>query len=117
MKLNIHAYRFDLTDEIRDYAAEKIGKLDKYYKNIVQADIKLESEPGDTANVRYMCKVAISVPGENIIADEKSDDIKKAIDFVESDLKRQLSKKKEKENPKKLARAKEAVRRFFGKEE
>lgn len=116
MKFNIHGFHFDVNDEVRNYAVEKIGKLDKYYRNIIIADVKLEAEEGDTANVRYICTVQLEVPGDNIVAKQKGQDIHEVIDLVADELKRQISKKKEKENPKKLARAKDAVRKFFGQE-
>lgn len=117
MKLNIHAFHFDLTDEVRDYAAEKIGKLEKYYKNIVMADVNLQSSPGDTANVRYICKVQLFVPKEDIFVETKAADIKESIDFAVEDLKRKIEKKKTKENPRRFIRAKDAVFKFFGREE
>lgn len=118
MKIDIRAIHFDLTDEIRDYAAEKIGKLDKYYKNIISAEIKMEEHEGVRADQdRFSCKVRLAIPGKDISNEEKGRDLHEAIDLVELELQRQLKKVKDKQNPKKLAKAKELVRRFFGKEE
>lgn len=118
MKIDIRAIHFDLTEEIRNYAAEKIGRLDKYYKNIIATEVKLEEHEGVRADQnRFSCKVRVEIPGKDIHAEENGQDLHEAIDLAEQDLSRQLRKVKEKNNPKKLARAKEAIRRFFGKEE
>ena len=61
MKIDITAVKFDLNTEIRDYTAEKIGKLEKYYKNIIKADVALEEHAGDTANVRYGTKIKVEI--------------------------------------------------------
>lgn len=118
MKIDIRAIHFDLTDDVRDYAAEKIGKLDKYFKNIISAEVKMEEHEGVRAEQdRYSCKVRLAIPGNDLDGEERGRDPKEAIDLVEQEMQRQIKKVKEKQNPKKLARAKEMVRRFFGKEE
>jgi putative sigma-54 modulation protein len=118
MKLDIRAVHFDLNDEIRDYAAEKIGKLDKFYKNIIMAEIKLMGNSGvEAVEDKFEATVRLSVPGKDVYAEEKGRDIHEAIDLVERELQRQLKKIKDKQNPKRLAKTKEIVRRFFGKEE
>lgn len=117
MKLNIHPVHFEITDEIRDYAAEKIGRLDKYYKNIIMADVKLVENNGVRADAdRFECSVRLSIPGKDVFSTEKGADMMAAIDMVEKELQYQLKKVKETKEPRRIARAKEAIQRFFGKD-
>jgi len=115
MKIDIRNVHLELDDATRDYAAEKIGRLEKYYKNIVKAEIVLEEHSGDTANVRYGCKAKVILPGNDLYAEEFDKDIKVAIDKVEAKLHHQLIKAKEKSNPSKIHKAKNWVKEFFGK--
>jgi ribosomal subunit interface protein len=117
MKIDITAVKFELDTKTRDYAAEKIGRLEKYYKNIVKASIALEEHAGDTANVRYGAKLKVELPGHDIFAEEFDKDIFTAIDMVEKKAKEQIVRTKEKRNPNPIHRAKKWVNGFFGDKE
>lgn len=117
MKINIKSVKFELDTKVRDYAADKVGRLEKYYKNIVKADVALEEHSGDTANVRYGVKVRIEIPGRDVFAEEFDKDIFTAIDKVEKKLREQLVRNKEKHNPNPIHRARSWVKGFFGEKE
>lgn len=117
MKINIRAVHFELTNETRDYAAEKIGKLDDYYKNIIKADVAIESHESEAKHgYRYIAKVTLSVPGKNIFAEATGPDQYFAIDNVEEKLKIQIEKIKGKQNKGKIDKFQNIIRRFIGKE-
>lgn len=117
MKINIKAIHFDLTDELRDYAAEKIGKLDDYYKNIILADIGIENHESEKKQkYSYVAKVRLSVPGKDIFADGTGPDEFSAIDNVQGKIKVQLEKLKSKQNQGKIDKFQSLIRDFFGKE-
>lgn len=115
MKIEIRNVHLELEEKTRDYAAEKIGRLEKYYKNIVKAEITLEEHSGDTADVRYGCKVKIVLPGNDLFAEDFDKEITVAIDKVEAKLRDQIVRAKEKQNPSKIHQAKKWVKEFFGK--
>ncbi len=116
MKINIRAIHFNLTDELRDYAAEKIGKLDTYYKNIILADIGIENHESEAKDQHhYIAKVKLVVPGKDLFADGTGADEFAAIDNVEQKLKVQIDKLKGKQNKGKLDEFQSLIRSFFGK--
>lgn len=115
MKIDIRNVHFEMDEKTRDYAAEKIGRLEKYFKNIVKAEVTLEEHGGDTPNVKYGCKVRVMIPGNDLFAEEYARDIFSSIDTVEAKLQQQLRKVKEKNTPNKIHRAKNWVKNFFGK--
>jgi ribosomal subunit interface protein len=117
MKIDITAVKFELDTKVRDYAAEKIGRLEKYYKNIVKADVTLEEHAGDTANVRYGAKVRVEIPGGDIFAEDFDKDIYTAIDKTEKKAREQLVRTKEKRNPNPIHRARKWIKGFFGDKE
>lgn len=117
MKINIKAIHFEIKDEIRDYAAEKIGKLDNYYKNIIKADIFIENHESEPKNGNnYTTRVRLSVPGKNLFAEAVGVDEFSSIDNVEDKLKKQIEKLKGKQNKGKLDKFQGMVRNFFGKD-
>jgi ribosomal subunit interface protein len=115
MKIDIRAVHFGLDKETRDYAAEKIGHLEKYYKNIIAAEIGITCDHEDTAGSSYSVKAKLVIPGKDLFAESGSRNINEAIDKAEDRLHQQIIKLREKNNPKHLHRAKEWVRNFFGR--
>lgn len=115
MKIDIRAVHFELDEKSRNYAAEKIGGLEKYYKNIIKTEIVLEEHGGDTPNVKYGCKARLYIPGKDLFAEEFGIDIMSSIDSVENKLQQQIRKAKEKNSPNKIHQARAWMRNFFGK--
>lgn len=117
MKIDISTKHFQLDTKERDYVAEKIGRLEKFYNNIIKAQVIIDEQAGNTANVRYICKVTLSVPGQDLFAEESSRNVTTAVDFAEKKLKEQLFRLKDKSRPNPIHSARKWVRTFFGKEE
>lgn len=93
MKINIRGNKIEITNSIKSYIEEKIGKLDKYF-----------DKPDDiTANVLVKengiyKKIEVTIPIKKaILRGEESDkDLYSAIDFVSEKLERQIRKNKTK---------------------
>jgi putative sigma-54 modulation protein len=115
MKIDIRALHFELEAKERDYVAEKIGHLEKYYRNVIGSDVAIECDHEDSSGSTYILKAVVKIPGKDLFAETESRDIFSGVDVLEQRLKEQIIKVKEKSNPKKLYRAKEWVRNFFGK--
>ena len=104
MKYNIRGEKLIITDAIRDYTEEKLGKLDKYFKD---DDI--------TANVLAKVRgnsqiVEVTIPTSKFIlrSEEEHDDLYAAIDLVTDKLERQIRKNKTRLN----RNVKESVKEF-----
>ena len=95
MKFIIRGKNLEVTDSIKSYIEEKIGKLDKYFE-----------KPGElTANVIVRVKgkdqiVEVTIPEKKIIlrGEESSEDLYASIDLVSDKLERQIKKNKAKMN-------------------
>lgn len=95
MKFIIRGKNLEVTDSIKSYIEEKIGKLDKYFE-----------KPGElTANVIVRVKgkdqiVEVTIPAKKIIlrGEESNDDLYASIDLVSDKLERQIKKNKAKMN-------------------
>lgn len=97
MKFNIRGNKLEVTEPIKKYVEEKIGKLDKYFEN-----------PEDiTANVVLRVRgidqiVEVTIPAKKIIlrAEDRNKDLYAAVDLVLEKLERQIRKNKTKMNKK-----------------
>ena len=91
MKFNIRGQKLEVTDAIRSYIEEKIGRLEKYFEN--PADI--------TANVLIKVRgkdqvVEVTIPAPKLIlrGEESNKDLYASIDLVSDKLERQIRKNK-----------------------
>ncbi|BDM76060.1 ribosomal subunit interface protein [Lactococcus garvieae] len=98
IKFSIRAENVEITDAIRSYIEDKIGKLNKYFNDghEVTAYVNIKSY-SDKRN-----KVEVTVPAKNVTlrAENTTLDVLAAIDLVEEKLERQIRKYKTRVNRK-----------------
>ncbi|MDN6094775.1 MAG: ribosome-associated translation inhibitor RaiA [Lactococcus lactis] len=98
IKFNIRGENVEVTDAIRAYVEDKIGKLDKYFNDghevTAYVNLKVYSEK--------RAKVEVTLPAKNVTlrAEDTSQDMYSSIDFVEEKLERQFRKYKTRMNRK-----------------
>jgi len=97
MRFNIRGQKLEVTDAIRDYIEEKIGRLDKYFENPSEL----------TANVVIRMRgrdqvVEVTIPAPKIIlrGEEANSDLYASIDLVSDKIERQIRKNKTRMNSK-----------------
>ena len=103
MEILIRGTKLEITDSMKDYVKEKLGKLDKY---LVDQKAK--------ANVlvkvhNYLQKVEVTIPLKTLIlrAEEEQQDFYAAVDLVINKLERQIRKNKAKLQKRDKAKTKE----------
>lgn len=91
MQVNITGHHLDLTDALREYVHNKLGRLERHYDQIsnVQVTLSVEKE-------RQKSEAILNVKGGQIFADAEHDDMYASIDAMVDKLDRQLLKHKEK---------------------
>lgn len=88
----------ELTEAIKDYVNEKIGGLEKFFDNIIEAKVDV----GKTSNHHqkgdvFRAEVNLDVPEKYVLrAEATREDLYMAINEVKDDLQRQIKKYKEK---------------------
>lgn len=97
MTINLRGTGMELTPAIRDYVEQKMSMLDKYFDNIIIAniDVGLRSNHHQKGDI-YYAEVNLNVPGHLIRVVKEERDLYKAIDKVKDHLKMELEKMKEK---------------------
>ena len=91
MKFNIHGRKIEVTDSIKSYIEEKIGRLDKYFENPddITATVLIKLR-GNTQVV----EVTINANSYILRGEEDSKDLYASIDIVSDKIERQIRKNK-----------------------
>ena len=91
MKFNIHGRKLEVTEPIKKYIEEKIGRLDKYFENpndiTTTVAIKL-------AGNKQVVEVTINTNSFVIRGEEANSDLYASVDIVSDKIERQIRKNK-----------------------
>ena len=91
MKFNIHGKKVEITDSIKSYVEEKIGKITKYLSNPDDVTAKVVIRISGREQI-----VEVTIPIQKIVlrCEERHEDLYAAIDKVSDKLERQIRKNK-----------------------
>ena len=91
MKFNIHGKKLDVTDSIKSYIEEKIGRLDKYFENPddVTATVLIKLRGND-----QVVEATINANKFILRGEEAHKDLYASIDKVSDKIERQIRKNK-----------------------
>ena len=91
MRISVTARHMDISEAVKDYAAEKVEKLPKLFDKVVSADVVLDAaDNGHSAEL-----ILHQDRGPRIVAESKHADMYAAIDDVIDRMEHQLRKKKD----------------------
>ena len=97
MKYNIRGEKVEITEAIKSYIVEKIGKLEKYFDNVedIEANVVIKIRGKEQ-------KMEITIPTAQFTlrSEESHSDLYAAIDLTVDKLERQIRKNKTKINSK-----------------
>jgi len=91
MKFTITEKKVQITEELREFAEKKIGKLDRFFKTESEAFITFSVERG-----RYIAEVTVKNNGMFYRVTETTGDMKASIDSAVASIERQIRKNKTK---------------------
>jgi len=89
MKFTINEKKVQITEELREYAQKKIGKLDRFFKTESEAFITFAIERG-----RYIAEVTIKNNGMFYRVADATSDMYASIDSAVAAIERQIRKNK-----------------------
>ena len=97
MKFNINGKKIDVTDSIKSYIEEKIGRLDKYFENPndITATVVIKLRGND-----QVVEATINANKFVLRGEESHKDLYAAIDKVSDKIERQIRKNKTRMNKK-----------------
>ncbi len=83
-----------LTETIRSYIEKKVGKLNRYLPSISEARVEISQEDAKEPEQRFIVQVTLDSKGVLIRAQEKSKDIRAAVDKVVDVLSKRIERYK-----------------------
>lgn len=97
MIINVTGKNFDLNDDLKNYAKEKILKFSPIILEPAVCDIVLSNEFGPKGGEDKLVRVTLTLPGEKnaLHAEAQTDDFMASIDLVEKKLEQEIQKYKE----------------------
>ena len=89
MQINVSGHHLDVTQPLREYVENKIGRLERHASNVTHADVVMNVE-----KLRQKVEATIRLAGGEVFAQAESEDMYAAIDALTDKLDRQLRKHK-----------------------
>ena len=94
MKINTTSIHFTADQKLIDYIQKKTAKLDQFFDRIIDAQVYLKLE--NSGQVRdKIVEMKLMVPGDTLMATEVSKTFESSLDAAVDNMKRQLSRYKE----------------------
>ncbi|MCC6644485.1 MAG: ribosome-associated translation inhibitor RaiA [Polyangiaceae bacterium] len=86
MNIAITFRHLDATDAMKDYATEKVAKLQKFLRQPMRARVTLSLE-----NKKHRCEAEVNAGDVHLVASEVGGDMYASIDSVTDKLERQIN--------------------------
>lgn len=96
MEIAIRGKNIELTESLKEYIDDKVGRLDRYFDSINGVDVTLTVERNRSIENTQRAEVTMRVNGTVIRAEEATVSMYSSIDIVVEKLERQLKKYKSK---------------------
>src|SRR3989338_2649161 len=112
--MNIHVTfrHLETSDEVREYAIEKVEKLERYFHDAIQVNVVLFKD-----RFNQVADITIIAKGGNVNVKEETNDIRASIDRAASKLERQLKKQKDKTKDHKAHASADVVSKIYYEKE
>jgi len=90
----IRATGVELTEQLRDAIARKIGRVRQYAPQAFRARVNLERDHKKAAEDQYRITVRYEIPGHDVISEQRAHEPMAALDLVAEKIERRLRKRK-----------------------
>lgn len=91
MNLRISGHHIEVTQALRDYVTEKLGRVTSHFDNVIDVVVILSVE-----KLKQKAEITVRVPGKDIYVEAEESDMYAAIDALVDKLERQVQKHKQK---------------------
>ena len=108
MRLQVKGRNVEVSDQIRSYAEEKLGKLDRLVKDPTRIELELAVEKNPSIAANHVAEATVWTKGPVLRARESSADMKASIDQLVDKLERQVKRYREKRRPRRHDRVEAA---------
>lgn len=95
MNITIQSVHFDASERLEGFIQQKVGKLDQFSDEIINAEVTLRLDKAETSENK-LAEVQLDIPGSNLFAKKQNKSFEEAVDLACEALRKQLIKRKEK---------------------
>jgi putative sigma-54 modulation protein len=92
MRLQVKGRNVEVTDQIRSYAEEKLGRLDRQLADTTQVELELAVEHNPSIAADHLAEATIWTKGPTLRARERSTAFESSIDQLVDKLERQVQR-------------------------
>ena len=96
MRLQVKGKNLDVSESIREYAEQKIGKLGRHLNDPTHVEVELAVEKNPSIADNQVAEATVWTKGPVLRARESSNDMKASIDQLADKLQRQVKRYKQK---------------------
>lgn len=96
MHIHVNGKNIEITDSIKAYVKEKIGKVTNHYDQIQAIDVILSVIKNPAASGKHVAEVTCKITSGAIHCEEAADSMYASIDLLADKLDRQVKKYKDK---------------------
>jgi putative sigma-54 modulation protein len=96
MRLHVKGKNVEVSDSIRSYAEEKLGKLDRQLAAPTKVELELAVERNPSISANHVAEATVWTKGPVLRARESSGDMRASIDQLVDKLERQVKRYREK---------------------
>jgi putative sigma-54 modulation protein len=109
MRLQVKGRNVEVSEQIRNYAQEKLRKLDRLVADPTRVELELALEKNPSIAANHIAEATVWTKGPVLRARESSADMKASIDQLVDKLERQVKRYREKRRPRRHVRAEGGV--------
>jgi putative sigma-54 modulation protein len=99
MDIKINTVHFDADKKLVDFIETKVSKLSQFYDNIIGAEVFLKVEKTQSPENK-IAEIKLQIPGSDLFAKKQTDTFEESTDIAVNALRKQLTKRKEKQRGK-----------------
>jgi putative sigma-54 modulation protein len=96
VRLQVKGKNVEVSDSLRDYAREKLGKLEKHLNDAARLELELQVERNPSISENQVAEATVWTKGPVLRARESSSDMKASIDLLVEKLERQARRYRDK---------------------
>ncbi len=97
MKVEIQSVHFNADESLLSFINKKMNKLETFYDKVIGADVILSLDQLNTQVKDKVVTIKTMVPGNVLVAKEKSKKFEEAIDLATESIRKQIEKLKNKQ--------------------
>ena len=96
MRLQVKGKNVEVSEAIRTYAEEKLGRLDRQLADQTRVELEIAVEKNPSISANHVAEATVWTKGPVLRAKEASSDMRASIDLLVDKLERQVSRYREK---------------------